>query len=245
MNSSDSDADDFQSDEDSEYLPSSESDGTSMSIISETYENTSTSDGTLDIPVDSGIFDRMLRHDLSLKIVLKPKSTSKIWNYFGYLLYKLVLISKVSNKVYCKICFDSGYLKRYTMLYHIVNMNNLTYKFTFDITVTVNPQALRTSNSTSRTNIKWQCHRHQLQKNRNQLWNRFFHQPKKQNPAHQILSLFLTVDCYFPYAEIWNHSVRWRKRVSKNSGIGIIHHINFRADLHSKSDVLMTCIHVA
>lgn len=69
MNSSESETDEFQTDEDSDYHPTSDSDGTSISTISETYENTSTSDGSLDIYVDSGVFDRMSCHDLSLKIV--------------------------------------------------------------------------------------------------------------------------------------------------------------------------------
>lgn len=70
-----------------------------------------------DIAVETGIIEDTIQQDLSLKIVSKSKSNSKVWNYFGHLLFKQVLISRVSNKVYCKICFDTGHLKRYTKIF--------------------------------------------------------------------------------------------------------------------------------
>lgn len=113
MDSIDSDADEFHTDNDSadsDYQPNSDSDYTTT--VSETDQTVS--DTNIDIEIDSGVIDDTVRHDLSLKTVSKPKSNSKIWNYFGFLLYKLVLVSKVSHRVYCKICSDAGSLKRYT-----------------------------------------------------------------------------------------------------------------------------------
>lgn len=113
-----SEADEFQTDEDSDYVPSTESDGTSNSTINGTDENSSMSDVNLDdvvALVNDGALDETIGHDLSLRTVSKRRSTSQIWKYFGHLLYKLATISKVSNKLFCKICFDTGCLKRYAI----------------------------------------------------------------------------------------------------------------------------------
>lgn len=117
MDSSDSDADEFQIDNDSadlDYQPNSDSDYTNNATSTASETDQTLGDTNIEFEIDSGVIDDTVRHDLSLKTVLKPKSNSKIWNYFGFLLYKLVLVSKVSHRVYCKICFDAGSLKRYT-----------------------------------------------------------------------------------------------------------------------------------
>lgn len=114
----DSDTGSFETDNDSadlDFQPNSESDFSSNSTLSETDQSTFTSDANIDIDVAvyGDVLDDTARHDLSLKMISKRKSNSKIWSYFGNLLYKRVLISKVSDKLYCKICFNAGNLKRY------------------------------------------------------------------------------------------------------------------------------------
>lgn len=112
------DSDDFQTDNDSadpDFEPSSAIDSTSNSVINETDQ--STTDENIDIVIESGIIDETVLHDLSLQAVSKRKlNSSKTWNYFGNLLYKTVLISKVSKRVYCRKCFDALSLKRYLFL---------------------------------------------------------------------------------------------------------------------------------
>lgn len=74
----------------------------------------STTDENIDIVIESGIIDDTVLHDLSLQEVSKSKlNSSKTWKYFGNLLYKTVLISKVSKRVYCRKCFEALSLKRY------------------------------------------------------------------------------------------------------------------------------------
>lgn len=108
MESFDSDADEFQVDDDSadlDYNPNNDCDYS-------TRNSTASEVNDVDNAVESGALDETVRQDLSLKTVSKCKSNSKVWSYFGNMLYKKVAISKVSNKVYCKICFDAGQLKR-------------------------------------------------------------------------------------------------------------------------------------
>lgn len=93
-------------DADPDYRPNSDS--SAFSSSSEQGTNETVSD--IEDIVASGVL--LPQHAFSLQIVSKPKSNSKIWDHFGYLRYKKVAVSKVSNRIFCKECFDTGHLKR-------------------------------------------------------------------------------------------------------------------------------------
>lgn len=108
--------DPYQTDNDSNGLDYqyqlSESDLTDISTGSETDRSAVSNVDVAPSGYD-GVIDNIVRPNLSIKMTQKRKSKSEIWNYFGKLLYKQILVSKVSDKLYCKICFDENIFKRY------------------------------------------------------------------------------------------------------------------------------------
>lgn len=108
---SDSEVDPYETDNDSrdsDYSPSSPD----TSCLSAAQSDTDVSRLEIDVSIDNRQVPNLPDSEFSLQKIPKGQTSSKVWDHFGTLKYKNVVISKVSKLVYCVPCFKNSYLKQ-------------------------------------------------------------------------------------------------------------------------------------